>query len=234
MIAPSNTEEELQLNLNNRIRCFLMDFEGIKKTEKGFTLDMAGKTAYEFPYPAIDWDTLMISGHSEMYYRKLSKENNWRSCIEFRRPQSGTISVKDYKRYFSLILASVDDVPPDMGAYFESLPEDLIIPIVVPIIDMEHSLVDEDGEILHFTGKGVIAAYGPPNDMGYLSTENYAEQIKRAVLEESHRMNRHGIISLDLGDVQSNMFPMMCEVSIEFTFAIDLNMQEDHYWQPIY
>jgi hypothetical protein len=70
--------------------------------------------------------------------------------------------------------------------------------------------------------------------MGYLSTENNAEQIKKAVLEESHRMNRHGIITLDLGDVQSNMFPMMCEVSIEFTFAIDLNMQEDHYWQPIY
>jgi hypothetical protein len=234
MFTTTNTEAEFQMNLQNRIRSFLLEFEGIKTREKGFTLEMNGESEYCFPFPAIDWDTLTITGHSELYYRKLSKENNWRSCIEFRRPQTASLSVKDYQRYYSLILASVDDVPPNMAEYFESLPEHLIIPVVVPLIDLDHSVMVEEGQLLKFSGSGVIAAYGPPSDMGYLSTENNAGTIKKAVLENRDRMARHGIRSLDLGDISANMFPGMCEVSIDFTYAIDINMQEDQYWQPIY
>ncbi len=234
MITTATTEQELQLNLQNRIRCFLLEFDGIKTAVKGFTLDMHGDSEYCFEYPAMDWDSLMISGHSEMYYRKLSKENNWRSCIEFRRPQEGSLSIKDHKRFFTLILASVDDVPPDLADYFACQPEGMIVPLAVPIVDLTHTEMLENGEILEFSGRGVIAVYGPADDLGYLSAENNATTIKKAVLENPGRMNSHGIVSLDLGDIDAKMFPGMCEVSIGFTFSINLNMQEDHYWKPIY
>lgn len=230
----SEDTDDFRRNLGNRLRDFILEHPQMVKTVPGFLEDLDGKRQYELPYPAVNWDSLLLQGHKGLYFRKLTRGNNWRSILEFRETQEGQVRFSEYRRYKCMLLADSDDVPPDTREYFEvqqSLPT---VPLGVVLIDTQRADLRISGEIRRYSGTAHIAMYGPAGEQGLKLAYDTAQEMAAILEANQDRRKYYGIRSIEISGEEQHAFPRLSESSIDFRYDIDLNMQEDHYWQTIY
>lgn len=234
MFLTSETEAEVMLNFANRIRSFLLDNPEMRIQEPKRTVELHGGRSFPFPMPGVDFDSIIFHGHQGLYHREISRESNWISQIIFNKEQTGSFELKPFRRYAGFIVSSVEHAPDNMEAYFSSQESEPLVPLVIPILQEEHSNLREDGEIINGTVKGSLAVYAPPGDEG----ERLAEKVYRIMMNSAQqnesRFASHGIRSLEIDTPRTMSFPEMAEASGELRAGVDCNIQDDSYWTVIY
>lgn len=251
-MRPNNQEHnsEILLNLSNRIRAFLSAQECRKIREPGTTIDLKGGTEYLFPYSAIDWDTVIILGQTGDFTRKVFSGNSWQPRLVFKEPQTKPIQLNPYRRFSSFVLTTLEDFPGDFEASLQMTePEEeqdppeqsqaadhefFPSPVVIPIIDMSHGSVRNDGEKDIYTLTGTLACYAPSTDRGFALLQKEVENLNTVLAQESQSLRRFGILQLAITSKDINTFKSFTEGSINFNTEIALDLQEDRYWKMPY
>jgi hypothetical protein len=241
---------EIMQNFSNRFRTFLSAQSSLSVREPGTTIDLKGGTEYLFPYSAINWDTVVILGQTGDFTRKVFSGNSWQPRLVFKEPQTKPIQLNPYSRFSSFVLTTLEDFPGDFEASLQvkepeeeqdaldqsqSTDEEFFpSPVVIPIIDMTHGSVRNDGEKDIYTLSGTLACYAPSTDKGFSRLQKEVETLNAVLTKESQSLRRYGILQIAITSKDINTFKSYTEGSIIFDAEIALDLQEDRYWKMPY
>ena len=138
----------------------LMNLSDFFISEPGFSGVAGPDGCLDFPHVGVDWRTVSVIGISQPGLPIVITPNGLVARYKVVPADVGKpLSVADYKRYSTYMLASIDDIPTDLFTWFGDVSQgdkvQRTIPIMVPLI--------RDAIVVRQSGRGETASV-----IGYL------------------------------------------------------------------
>lgn len=223
------TEEELQGNVRNRIREYFQAYPVILREEEGIELISQDGLEFPLPFPNIFTKSISLSVHDGDYFLKENLDGNRKSAFVFKHPQDHRLKLGPFHRRSVLVLANEEEAPKDFNKYF-SYYDAVKVPILIPIINMDHADVEAAGMMVRVSAPGSIALYCAREPEWIDSARKVMSEIQGYVEQSSSVALTHGIESFNLDKAEERSFPDFMEISAPFTTRVLVNTQNDHYW----
>lgn len=236
--ADQNTETSVQVNLSNRIRAFFTESKGFRIRELGFEFDLKGGKDFRFPYPAVDWNSVMLTSQSGDYYREPFIGKSLLTGLSFKEPQQRPIHVGDFSRFRCQTFTNQDDLPCELAELFSKTPPHAfncdMVPVLLPIYDFDKNQSTIEGDYEMHRLPGCLAFYLPESPDARARISEATATVASIMNEETSLLESHGIREFKITGSEYHVFGTLAEGLLNFSALIRLDTQEDRYWHMVH
>lgn len=194
--------DDVQSYVARAFRLALIDCSELVIPCSGFTQQLTGAAELQFPEIGVDWRSVNITGISGDWHPVTFIPSGMTATAHFATPQTGDVTVSDYKRLSTYPVGKVDDLTFDLFTYFgdpdASLKKERKIPIAIPCVDLPNTVrrFASGCEMVELSGSLVIYAGASQGSIANLRAE--AAKIHRYLRANRTRFTQQGLVALQV------------------------------------
>jgi len=220
--------EDFASQIAYQIKAILLECPELIIAMPGFTQDMTGANILQFPEIGVLWNTVTLTGNVGNYTPQVFTTDGLTARLNFATTQTGAVTVNNYSRASSYILANINDLQTNLFTYFgdPNIGSKMVnhVPVVVPLVNRDKTkLVRYAAGCEVVQVHGVIAIYGGSDQGSIQNVKLEAAKFYRFVRAYKFLFSQKGLTQAQFEMPDYSIYKdSLYEAAIPFTAMVTL------------